>query len=1329
MAASSFLPEFQSFNVNAEPTSLSIEWNKWISRFENLVVALGITDDGRKKALLLYYGGKDVHDIYNTLTPVKAEVETLAAEDYTDAKQNLTTYFTPSKNETFEVYNFRSLKQKEGEAIDKYVTRLKDAAARCGFHDVSKEIKHQIVFSCSSKKVRRKALSDDPTLDDLMKYARATEKTIIQAEIIEGQEKSVNRLSKPGKYSKRNKGSSQKKKAEKPPSSKSVDCYFCGERYPHKNGRESCPAWGKICTKCDRPNHLAKKCKDQKVRQIAENNQSSTESSSEEEYCYAVDGKKRNSKNAKIEMNLENRKVTFQIDTGSSVNVINEAVYRRLKTNAALKKSKTRLYPYGSKVPLPIVGYFNGVLETQKRIKTARVYVCEGDNVESLLGLETAVDLEVIHIVNSISQGLPQNLRKIVEKHQSRFEGVGLMKNVQVKLDIDPDVKPVANKHRRIPFHLRPKVEAETNRLLAAGLVEPVTEPSDWVSPVVLTNKEDGGIRLCVDMTEPNKAIRRVRHVMPTIDDIKYQVNGAKIFSKVDLTNGYHQLELKKCSRNITTFSTHKGIFRFRRLNFGTNSASEIFHNEIEKLVSNIRGALNIQDDILIFGKTQNEHDQALSEVLDALEGANLTLKKSKCSFNKQSIKFYGLIFSPDGISPDPEKIDALQHAEPPTSKTELRSFLGMANYSAEFIKDYAMLTSDLRKLTHKNEKWEWQSHHQHAFDKLKTAMGDHTMLSYFDPNWDTKVVCDGSPFGVAGILMQTNPETKKKKIIAYASRSLTDAETRYGQIEREALSIHFSCLKFQLYLLGKPFEIITDHKPLVYMFNNPKSQTPYRIERIRMKLQGFAFKVIHIPGPTNPTDYISRKPLCIDSMNKRESKKLEKHVYSVISEGIPGAVTLDDIKTHTQKDEESKHLFESIKQGYIDKKAHPDVKKYQRVFQSLSICDGIILKGHKIVVPCSLRKRIIEAGHDGHQGIVKTKTLLRSKVWYPGIDDDATKIVSSCRGCQSAVNDNSREPVIMSELPNAPWESIITDFYGPTSTGEYLISVIDEYSRFPIVKIVTSTSPKAAIPKYDEIFSEFGIPQTVRSDNGSPYNSHEFKDFAKYMGFTHDPSMPCYPQANGMVEKFNVNFTKIRMIAKVEKKNWKQELFKFLRNYRTTPHSTTGETPASLLFSSRKFRTRIPEMPLKLDDISIRSRDKKNKMTIKKYADRKRNVKACPIKVGDAVLVKKPRKSKSDPYYDPTPYVVTKRKGNMIVARRHDHVITRNTSFFKIVENDNSHEITSNESDYESDSITSNAAAVAVPPTRNENDVEPVLRRSTRMSVPPVRYPAGVNT
>ena len=331
--------------------------------------------------------------------------------------------------------------------------------------------------------------------------------------------------------------------------------------------------------------------------------------------------------------------------------------------------------------------------------------------------------------------------------------------------------------------------------------------------------------------------------------------------------------------------------------------------------------------------------------------------------------------------------------------------------------------------------------------------------------------------------------------------------------------------------------------------------------------------------------------------------------------------------------------------------------------------------------------------------------------------------MVSECRGCQVAVNDNSREPVIMSDLPNAPWESLVTDFYGPTSTGEYLISIIDEYSRFPIVKIVTSTSPKAAIPKYDEVFSEFGIPRFLRSDNGSPYNSKEFEKFAKYMGFKHDTSMPYYPQANGMVEKFNAMFTKIRMIAKVEKKNWKQELFTFLRSYRTTPHCTTGETPAGLLFGKRNFRTRIPEISVKIDDTEIRDRDRRNKTRIKKYADRKSNVTKSWIKVGDTVLVKKPRQSKSDPYYDPKPYVVIKRKGNMIVAKRDDHQITRNTSFFKVISGNQHDNINDDESDNDTISI--------VPRETGRDDandthitveaVEPVIRRSTRVSAPPM--------
>ena len=174
---------------------------------------------------------------------------------------------------------------------------------------------------------------------------------------------------------------------------------------------------------------------------------------------------------------------------------------------------------------------------------------------------------------------------------------IGKMKDVTVSLSIDPEITPVAMKHRRIPFHLREKVEQEIQRLLEADVIEMVDEPTEWVSPAVIGNKPNGDIRCCVDTTEPNKAIKRVHHVIPTIDEIKYKVNGAEFFSKIDLNKGYHQLELDVPSRNITTFSTHVGLARYKRLNFGCKSATEIFHENIRRKLIGINGVLNIHDE------------------------------------------------------------------------------------------------------------------------------------------------------------------------------------------------------------------------------------------------------------------------------------------------------------------------------------------------------------------------------------------------------------------------------------------------------------------------------------------------------------------------------------------------------------------------------------------------------------------------------------------------------------------------------------------------------------------------------------------------------------
>ena len=336
-------------------------------------------------------------------------------------------------------------------------------------------------------------------------------------------------------------------------------------------------------------------------------------------------------------------------------------------------------------------------------------------------------------------------------------------------------------------------------------------------------------------------------------------MNRAKMFSKTDLKTGYRQLELAESSRNITTFSTHVGLARYCRLNFGTNSAAEIFHTEISKRIQNIEGAFSIHDDILMYGRTQLEHNTAVENVMRMLEADNLTANESKSEFNNSVIKFFGLLFSEEGVKPDPEKVEALRRAGPPGSKSEFRSFLGMVSFSADFIEHVTELTVELRKLTKENVKWEWNKSHEEKFHVLKNALCEQTLVSYFNPQWDTEIIYDASPLGESGILTQISPTDGSRTVIAYASRTLTDAETRYGQIEREALAIHFAYLKFQIYLLGKRFSVITDHKPLVHMFNRPKTQMPYRVERIRMKLQGFDFQVNYAPGSRNPSDYMSK--------------------------------------------------------------------------------------------------------------------------------------------------------------------------------------------------------------------------------------------------------------------------------------------------------------------------------------------------------------------------------------------------------------------------------------------------------------------------------------
>ena len=384
--------------------------------------------------------------------------------------------------------------------------------------------------------------------------------------------------------------------------------------------------------------------------------------------------------------------------------------------------------------------------------------------------------------------------------------------------------------------------------------------------------------------------------------------------------------------------------------------------------------------------------------------------------------------------------------------------------------------------------------------------------------------------------------------------------------------------------------------------------------------------------------------------------------------------MTLQEIQAETEKDSTLQSLIKAIE---TDRWTDPEILDYKRLKDELLVYSGVILRGNRIVVPSKLRERAVELAHVGHQGIVKTKRLIREKVWFPGIDKMVKDKVDNCLACQAVTPSKSSriEPLQMTPLPSGPWKMLAMDFLGPFPSGDYLLVVIDEYSRFPEVEIVKSTSAKSVIPRLDAIFARQGIPDELKTDNGPPFNGVEFSNFAKHLGFHHRKVQPLWPRANGEAERFMPNLEKCVRTAVVEGKNWKQELYKFLRQYRATPHTTTNVSPSEAL-NGRKLKITLPEVSptparqhtLQETQKTMAERDAEQKSKIKAYADSKLGTKPSNIKPGDTVLVRQPKKNKLSTPFNPEPLVVEEKKGSMVTASDGFKSITRNSSMFKII-------------------------------------------------------------
>ena len=414
----------------------------------------------------------------------------------------------------------------------------------------------------------------------------------------------------------------------------------------------------------------------------------------------------------------------------------------------------------------------------------------------------------------------------------------------------------------------------------------------------------------------------------------------------------------------------------------------------------------------------------------------------------------------------------------------------------------------------------------------------------------------------------------------------------------------------------------------------------------------------------------IARNPVDVATVDERDDTyETEHHVAFIARNAVPKAMTLNDVEIATAND----RVLQAVMLCMVSGRWHQppsdvalaEQSRYENVNNELTCTVTVLLKSNRIVIPTALQNKTVDIAHEGHLGIVKTKALMREKVWFPSIDKLVETKVKTCVACQIAIPVTSREPLIMSTLPNQPCEEMSVDF--AHVDGEILLLVIDDYSRFPFVEPVSSEASSAVIPKLDKIFATFGTPNVVKSDNGPPFNGKDFAKLADVLGFKHRKVTPLWPRANGEVERFVKTMKKCVKAAKSEGNNWRKEMQAFLRNYRTTPHSTTGVAP-STLFLKRAVRNKLPQSTC-ADPVAdiVRKRDVEQKWKMKHHANRKRYVKPCDLEVGEPVLVKRPfTASKAHAPYESRQMTIVARKGSMITTRTNQgQNVTRNSSFF----------------------------------------------------------------
>lgn len=798
---------------------------------------------------------------------------------------------------------------------------------------------------------------------------------------------------------------------------------------------------------------------------------------------------------------------------------------------------------------------------------TNTVYVMNGGR-NNLLGRPEVRKFNLVRTVRLVKE-------EVQSKHPKLFRELGELPDV-FRINLKDGAIPLClNVPRRVPIGLRDATRKELERMESMGVIEKVEKPTEWCSGMVVAPKSNGKVRLCVDLTQLNKSVRRESFPLPRLEDTLASLEGSKYFSKMDANSGFWQIKLDEESKEYTTFITPFGRYQYCKMPFGISAAPEFFQRQMNKILGDSKGVVCMMDDILVTGSTKEEHDLRLEEVLAKIERSGMTLNKDKCEFAVQEVKFLGHILNKHGIRVDPEKERAIKEMPAPTDISGLKRFLAMVNYLSRFSPILSEIEVPLRELERRKNDWLWTDRQQDSFEKVKEVITQAPILALFDYSRNHRVTADASAHSLGAALLQESPDGSWQPV-AYASRKLTETERRYGQIEKEALAITWACEKFDFYLVGRIFEIETDHKPLVPLLGSKDlCDLPLRVQRFKMRLMRYQYSIFHTPGSGMfIADLLSRPPTVRDVVKiQRVEMHAERYVNAIKD------VDLELIKRYGLEDKDYADILRGI-DGDWPRVMTAEVKRVRSNADSLSIVDGMIMMNSRLYVPMKMREEMLRKLHSGHQGIVKTVRRSRDAVWWPSLNKEVKEMVESCNICIK--NQRMRfSPLKPSVLPEGPWEEVGTDLF--EFEGKWYAIFIDYYSRWIETVEMRSQTGDHLVNKFKPLLARYGAPRRMRSDNGPCFISREWKGLMEEYSIEHTTSSPHHHQSNGLAER---GIETVKTLWRKEK-----DKLRALLAYRTTPLESLAR-PDELMMG-RKIRNDVPCMDRRQnEETNFRQRD-----------------------------------------------------------------------------------------------------------------------------------------